>query len=226
MTGSTLIVNKDNTTTDQLRRWAILIDTGAMTSVAAQEHFQSHTNQTTTSTRPTNTHSSERRRKHTHLRHQRSNTSTRQSCNTRLGYYQLRSLSATSTCAIFGLDTITKKKLHLKVEGYRGHLARGQAGTQLDYIGHHFYMKATVFSGLYDVDYTPDFANWYHGWYDENDSNNKIYGLLQDNAEQIDCPQQEAQVPKTYKRPILPTAQQIEEHNLTHLPYRDWCKHC
>eukprot|EP00971_Amphidinium_carterae_P085388 1689081-Amphidinium_carterae.3 len=38
-TGSTLIVNKDNTTTDQLRRWAILIDTGAMTSVASQEHF-------------------------------------------------------------------------------------------------------------------------------------------------------------------------------------------
>eukprot|EP00971_Amphidinium_carterae_P126392 2503983-Amphidinium_carterae.1 len=39
ITGSTLIVNKDNTTTDQLRRWAVLIYTGAMTSVASPEHF-------------------------------------------------------------------------------------------------------------------------------------------------------------------------------------------
>eukprot|EP00971_Amphidinium_carterae_P033999 669195-Amphidinium_carterae.1 len=38
ITGSTLIVDKDNTTTDQLRRWAILIDTGAVTSVTSQEH--------------------------------------------------------------------------------------------------------------------------------------------------------------------------------------------
>eukprot|EP00971_Amphidinium_carterae_P050233 989816-Amphidinium_carterae.1 len=39
ITGSTRIVDKDNATTDQLRRWAILIDTSAMTSVASQEHF-------------------------------------------------------------------------------------------------------------------------------------------------------------------------------------------
>eukprot|EP00971_Amphidinium_carterae_P142243 2817690-Amphidinium_carterae.1 len=39
ITGSTLIVDKNNTTTYQLRRWAILIDTGAMTSVASQKHF-------------------------------------------------------------------------------------------------------------------------------------------------------------------------------------------
>eukprot|EP00971_Amphidinium_carterae_P271694 5391350-Amphidinium_carterae.1 len=32
VTGTTLVVDKDNTTTDQLRRWAILIDTGAITS--------------------------------------------------------------------------------------------------------------------------------------------------------------------------------------------------
>eukprot|EP00971_Amphidinium_carterae_P179007 3550688-Amphidinium_carterae.1 len=73
-------------------------------------------------------------------------------------------------CAILGLliETITKNKLHLKVEGYRGHLARGQAEAQLDYIGHHFYQKATIFDGLYDyVDYTPDFTDWYYGWHDE-----------------------------------------------------------
>eukprot|EP00971_Amphidinium_carterae_P147755 2928613-Amphidinium_carterae.1 len=30
----------------------------------------------------------------------------------------------------------------------------------------------------------------------------------------------------TYKTPVLPTQQEIDEHNITHLPYRDWCKHC
>eukprot|EP00971_Amphidinium_carterae_P017864 352049-Amphidinium_carterae.1 len=39
VTGSTLVVDKDNTTADQLGRWAILIDTGAITSVASREHF-------------------------------------------------------------------------------------------------------------------------------------------------------------------------------------------
>eukprot|EP00971_Amphidinium_carterae_P014698 290197-Amphidinium_carterae.1 len=66
-------------------------------------------------------------------------------------------------CAILGLDTmctITKNKLQLNVEGYRGHLSRGDTAAQLDYIGHHFYLKATIFDGLYDrVDYTPDFAD-------------------------------------------------------------------
>eukprot|EP00971_Amphidinium_carterae_P304483 6050506-Amphidinium_carterae.4 len=32
-------MDRNNTTTDQLRQWAVLIDTGAMTSVASQEHF-------------------------------------------------------------------------------------------------------------------------------------------------------------------------------------------
>eukprot|EP00971_Amphidinium_carterae_P294742 5852661-Amphidinium_carterae.1 len=31
-TGATLVVDKETTTTDQLQRWAILIDTGAITS--------------------------------------------------------------------------------------------------------------------------------------------------------------------------------------------------
>eukprot|EP00971_Amphidinium_carterae_P209736 4160473-Amphidinium_carterae.1 len=37
-----LTINKDNTTTDQLKRWAavlVLIDTGAITSVTSREHF-------------------------------------------------------------------------------------------------------------------------------------------------------------------------------------------
>ena len=26
--------------------------------------------------------------------------------------------------------------------------------------------------------------------------------------------------------PIRPSQAEVEEHNLTHLPYRSWCKHC
>eukprot|EP00971_Amphidinium_carterae_P323678 6432629-Amphidinium_carterae.1 len=39
VTRTTLVVDEDNTTTNQLRRWAILIDTGAITSVASRDHF-------------------------------------------------------------------------------------------------------------------------------------------------------------------------------------------
>eukprot|EP00971_Amphidinium_carterae_P321325 6386459-Amphidinium_carterae.1 len=105
-------------------------------------------------------------------------------------------------CAILGLDTITKNRLQNNIEGYRGHLARRHAEAQLDYIGHHFYLKATIFDSLYDnVDYTADFADWYYGWSDEQNDNNKIYGLLQDDELGEDYPQQEAQAPKTYKSP-------------------------
>eukprot|EP00971_Amphidinium_carterae_P249371 4949954-Amphidinium_carterae.2 len=134
-------------------------------------------------------------------------------------------------CAILGLDTITKNKLHLRVKGYRGHLARDHAEVQLKYTGNHFYLKATIFDGLHDyVDYTPDFTDWYYSWYEVYDNDNKVYGLLQEDAEQADyvicdTPQQEAQAPKTDKSLTLPTQQEIEEHNITHLPYRDWCKH-
>eukprot|EP00971_Amphidinium_carterae_P101974 2018731-Amphidinium_carterae.1 len=41
-----------------------------------------------------------------------------------------------------------------------------------------------------------------------------------------DSPQQESQAPKTYTSPTLLTQLEIEEHNITHLPYRNWCKHC
>eukprot|EP00971_Amphidinium_carterae_P289601 5750190-Amphidinium_carterae.1 len=124
VTGSTLIVNKDNTTTYQLRRWAILIDTGAMTSVASQEHFNH------IPTKP--------------LRQQDPQTPTAVN-GENVHIYGIKEVTLVHdylaipatfiicdvNCAILGLDTITKNKLHLKVEGYRGHLARGQAEAQL-----------------------------------------------------------------------------------------------
>ena len=31
---------------------------------------------------------------------------------------------------------------------------------------------------------------------------------------------------KKLQEPKMPTRTEIEEHNLTHLPYRSWCRHC
>ena len=37
---------------------------------------------------------------------------------------------------------------------------------------------------------------------------------------------EEARVPKVLKSPLQPTAREVDERNLTHLPFRDWCPHC
>ena len=31
---------------------------------------------------------------------------------------------------------------------------------------------------------------------------------------------------KKMQDPKMPTRTEIEEHNLTHLPFRSWCRHC
>ena len=31
---------------------------------------------------------------------------------------------------------------------------------------------------------------------------------------------------KRMQSPLLPTPAEIEDHNLTHFPYRSWCRHC
>ena len=36
----------------------------------------------------------------------------------------------------------------------------------------------------------------------------------------------EAKVPKQLKDPRTPSRREVEEHNLTHLPFRDWCPYC
>ena len=36
----------------------------------------------------------------------------------------------------------------------------------------------------------------------------------------------EARKPRVPRRPLAPTKQEIEEHEVTHLPPRDWCPHC
>jgi hypothetical protein len=37
---------------------------------------------------------------------------------------------------------------------------------------------------------------------------------------------EEARAPKVLESPFQPTAQEVAEHNLTHLPFRNWCPHC
>ena len=36
----------------------------------------------------------------------------------------------------------------------------------------------------------------------------------------------EAQTPKQVKQPNRPSEQEVQEHEKTHLPFRDWCEHC
>ena len=39
-------------------------------------------------------------------------------------------------------------------------------------------------------------------------------------------PEEEAIRPKTRASPKQPSAEEVENHMVTHLPFRDWCPHC
>ena len=40
------------------------------------------------------------------------------------------------------------------------------------------------------------------------------------------CGGEDAQTPKAMKEPQTPSADEIAQHYLTHMPYRSWCPHC
>ncbi len=42
----------------------------------------------------------------------------------------------------------------------------------------------------------------------------------------IDEESEEATAAKGIKKPIRPSQAEVEQHELTHLPFRDWCEHC
>ena len=48
---------------------------------------------------------------------------------------------------------------------------------------------------------------------------NGVCGAMEDEGE-------EAQGSRGYNKPIRPSDKEVEEHERTHLPYRDWCPHC
>ncbi len=45
-------------------------------------------------------------------------------------------------------------------------------------------------------------------------------------ADEMTCEPCEERVPKTLFDPLLPTPKEVAAHNLTHCPYRSWCKIC
>ena len=40
------------------------------------------------------------------------------------------------------------------------------------------------------------------------------------------CGVEEAEVPRMMKAPGTPSQKEVEEHELTHCPFRSWCDHC
>ena len=37
---------------------------------------------------------------------------------------------------------------------------------------------------------------------------------------------EEAEIPKVIKVDLKTSKEEVDKHNVTHLPYRSWCKHC
>eukprot|EP00971_Amphidinium_carterae_P308755 6135235-Amphidinium_carterae.10 len=180
---ATLTIDRKYTDQTQVQHWAILIYTGAMTSVASKEHF---TNMLLGKVYELKIHTSSQ------LPTEKRSTSTESNKAIPTTF-----IISDVNCAILGIDTI---------------------------------------DGLYSyVDYTQDFTNWYYNWYDACNQDNMVKGLLQEDAQPLpiygdniigDQSEQEASIPKTLKTPTTQSQSEIDEHNLSHLPSRDWCKHC
>ena len=47
---------------------------------------------------------------------------------------------------------------------------------------------------------------------------------MEDVSEEVVC--EEVRAPVTVRNPLNPTRKEIEEHEVTHIPFRSWCKHC
>eukprot|EP00971_Amphidinium_carterae_P119564 2368763-Amphidinium_carterae.1 len=82
-------------------------------------------------------------------------------------------------CAILGLDAIMRNGRRLTVDEYKGYLGNDQTEVKIHYIGNYFYLKATVFDGLYNnLDYTRDFESCYYDWYDDFKQENMVYDYI------------------------------------------------
>ena len=42
----------------------------------------------------------------------------------------------------------------------------------------------------------------------------------------MDVSEEEGMRPKVKKTPPMPSINEVEEHMVTHIPFRDWCAHC
>ncbi len=52
----------------------------------------------------------------------------------------------------------------------------------------------------------------------------EVHGV--DGADNIDEDAEEGRAARVMKDPEAPSREEIERHNITHLPYRSWCPHC
>ena len=48
----------------------------------------------------------------------------------------------------------------------------------------------------------------------------------QDDKDQVGAAEEEGLMPKIKKVTTKPTAEEVEQHMATHIPFRDWCPHC
>ena len=56
-----------------------------------------------------------------------------------------------------------------------------------------------------------------------------VGGCEDEDFEQIECEEresEEARAPEVLRDPGAPTPKEVEDHNVTHLPFRSWCLHC
>ena len=55
-------------------------------------------------------------------------------------------------------------------------------------------------------------------------------GDVEEDFDEIQCEEEEAseeaRQPEVLRDPGAPTAKELEEHNINHLPFRSWCPHC
>ena len=53
--------------------------------------------------------------------------------------------------------------------------------------------------------------------------------VAEESFEEIECEEketEEAREPVLLRDPGLPTPKEVEQHNVTHMPFRSWCPHC
>ena len=57
----------------------------------------------------------------------------------------------------------------------------------------------------------------------------EVGDVEEEDFEEIECEEkesEEARAPEVLRDPGAPTPKEIEEHNVTHMPFRSWCPHC
>ena len=54
----------------------------------------------------------------------------------------------------------------------------------------------------------------------------EVYEDIQDDDQERDGVVAQAERARTLPQPRLPSREEVQEHELTHIPYRSWCVHC